>query len=634
MKQLPMILWGWVLLLAACGGAETPTAVPEPAMPAPTTAAPNPDTPTYLDANLPTAERVADLLGRMTLEEKLGQMTLIEKGSIVRNPQNIANLHLGGLLSGGGGFPEDNNTPEGWADMVDGFQRIALSTRLGIPLIYGVDAVHGHSNVVGTVIFPHNIGLGAANNPELMAEIGRVTALEMIATGIYWNYAPAVSVPRDIRWGRTYEGYSENTDIVSALATAYLQGLQGDDLASPDTVLGTPKHYVGDGGTAWGSSTTGNYMIDQGVTEIDEATLRAVHLPPYSAVISAGARNIMISYSSWGGMKMHGQDYLINEVLIGELGFDGFIVSDWAGIDQVDPNFYTAVVRAINAGIDMNMVPYDAPTFIQTLAQAIEAGDISMERIDEAVSRILTVKFDLGLFERPYSRPELLPLVGSPEHRAVAQQAVAESLVLLKNEGEMFPLSKEIPTLYVAGVAADDIGIQSGGWTIQWQGGTGETTIGTTILQGIEQTVGGNTAVIYDRFGQFGNLTADNPIICLAVVGEEPYAEGQGDDPNLALGVQDIRLLNRLTDTCDQLGVILISGRPLMIADRIGDWDALVAAWLPGTEGQGVADVLFGDKPFTGKTAYTWPLRIEQLPLDFDNLTADEVLFPLGYGLE
>jgi beta-glucosidase len=282
----------------------------------------------------------------------------------------------------------------------------------------------------------------------------------------------------------------------------------------------------------------------------------------------------------------------------------------------------------------MNMVPYDAPTFIETLTQAIEAGDISMERIDEAVRRILTVKFALGLFERPYSRPELLPLVGSPEHRAVAQQAVAESLVLLKNEGEMFPLSKELPTLYVAGVAADDIGIQSGGWTIQWQGGTGETTIGTTILQGIEQTVGENTAVIYDRFGQFGDIASDDPIICLAVVGEEPYAEGLGDDPDLALSVQDIRLLNRLAETCDQLGVVLLSGRPLMIADRIGDWDALVAAWLPGTEGQGVADVLFGDVPFTGKTAYTWPLSIDQLPLDFDNLTAEDVLFPLGYGLE
>ncbi len=620
------------LVFYEIGQTEVIAQVPEPTL-VPTQVPEDLNAP-YRNPAVPLEERVADLLGRMTLEEKLGQMTLIEKGSVTRNPQNIASQYLGGLLSGGGGFPEGNNTPEGWAEMVDGFQAVALSTRLGIPLIYGVDAVHGHSNVVGTVIFPHNIGLGAANNPDLMTEIGRVTAQEMIATGIYWNYAPAVSVPRDIRWGRTYEGYSENTDIVSTLATAYLQGQQGDDLAAPDTVLGTPKHFVGDGGTAWGSSTTGNYMIDQGVTEVDEATLRAVHLPPYTAVIEAGARNIMISYSSWGGMKMHGQDYLINDVLWDELGFEGFIVSDWQGIDQVDPDFYTAVVQAINAGIDMNMVPYDAPTFIDTLTQAVEAGDITMARIDEAVSRILAVKFALGLFEHPTSRPELLPLVGSPEHRAVARQAVAESLVLLKNEGEMFPLSKEMPTLYVAGVAANDIGIQSGGWTIQWQGGVGEITEGTTILQGIEQAVGENTAVVYDRFGQFGNLAGDDPIICLAVVGEEPYAEGQGDDPNLTLPVQDIRILNRLAETCDQIGVILISGRPLMVADWLGEWDALVAAWLPGTEGQGVADVLFGDVPFTGKTAYTWPFTVNQLPFDFDNLDEAEVLFPFGFGLE
>jgi beta-glucosidase-like glycosyl hydrolase len=347
--------------------------VPEPT-PVPTFVPIDPNAP-YKNPDLPVDERVEDLLARMTLEEKIGQMTLIEKNSV--KPGEIINRALGGVLSGGGGFPTGNNTPEGWAEMVDGFQAEALQSRLGIPLIYGVDAVHGHNNVVGAVIFPHNIGLGAANNPELMAEIGRVTAQEMIATGIYWNYGPAVSVPQDIRWGRTYEGYSENTDLVSALAVPYLQGMQGDDLAAPDTVLGTPKHYVGDGGTVWGSSTTNNWMIDQGVTDVDEATLRAIHLPPYAAVIEAGAQNIMISYSSWGGMKMHGQDYLINDVLKGELGFDGFIVADWGGMDQVNPDYYTAVVTSVNAGVDMNMVPYDANRFINTLLEAVEAGDVS-----------------------------------------------------------------------------------------------------------------------------------------------------------------------------------------------------------------------------------------------------------------
>ena len=578
------------------------------------------------------AERVEDLLSRMSLAEKLGQMTLIEKESIKN--EDITNLFIGGLLSGGGGSPEDNSAA-GWAAMVDGFQDYALQTSLGIPLIYGVDAVHGHGNLHGAVIFPHNIGLGAANNLDLMREIGRVTAQEMIATGIYWNYAPAVSVPQDIRWGRTYEGYSENTDLVSQLAVAYLQGMQGDDLSAPDTVLGTPKHFVGDGGTAWGSSTNSDYMIDQGVTDVDEATLREIHLPPYEAVIDAGARNIMISYSSWGGMKMHGQDYLINDVLKDELGFDGFIVSDWAGINQVDPDYYTAVVTAINAGVDMNMVPYDANSFITTMKDAIAAGDVPMERIDDAVRQILTVKFEMGLFEHPYSNPDLVPLVGSEEHRAVAREAVAQSQVLLKNDENLLPFPKDIPTIYVAGSAADDIGIQSGGWTIEWQGKQGDITPGTTILEGIQNTVSADTEVFYNEFAEFGNdLQDDGPHVCLVVVGEEPYAEGRGDDGTLTLSDEDLRTINRLDEMCDQLAVVLVSGRPLMIADHIDNWDALVAAWLPGTEGQGVADVLFGDKPFTGKTAYTWPLSVEQLPLDFDTLTAEDVLFPFGYGLE
>ena len=299
--------------------ANVPEPTPSPARPA------IPDDAPYKNPDLPIEERVADLLARMSLPEKVAQMTLVEKNSI--DNEDITSLGIGGLLSGGGGYPEPN-TPESWAAMVDGFQAAALDAYLGIPLIYGVDAVHGHSNVAGAVIFPHNLALGAANNPELMTEIGRVTAAEMIATGIYWNFAPAVSVPQDIRWGRTYEGYSENTELVATLAAAYVRGLQGDDLAAPDTVLATPKHFVGDGGTVWGSSTTGSYQIDQGVTEVDEETLRAVHLPPYTAVIEAGAQNIMISYSSWGGMKMHAQEYLIRDVLRSEMGFDGLIVSD------------------------------------------------------------------------------------------------------------------------------------------------------------------------------------------------------------------------------------------------------------------------------------------------------------------
>lgn len=646
MKKITASWLTFVLLLSAltaCGAEATPTTSVLTLTPtAPPTHTPTPipspepedlNAP-YRNPDVPIEERVVDLLARMTLEEKIGQMTLIDKDIILSNPASIMDHYLGGLLSGGGSSPKDNNTPASWADMVNGFQAYALKTRLGIPMIYGVDAVHGHNNVVGAVIFPHNIGLGAANNPDLMVEIGRVTAREMAATGIYWTYAPAVSVPRDIRWGRTYEGYSENTARVSALAPAYVRGLQGDDLSAPDTVLATLKHYVGDGGTAWGSSTTGNYKLDQGVTDIDEATLRAVHLPPYVAGIEAGAQNIMISYSSWGGIKMHGHDYLINDVLIGELGFDGFIVSDWEGVNQVAVGYYPAVVKAINAGIDMNMVPKQARLFISNLTQAVEAGDVPLARIDEAVSRILKVKFALGLFEQPYANPDLLASVGSEAHRAVARRAVAQSLVLLKNEGAMLPLDKALPALYVAGVAADDIGIQCGGWSIEWQGRRGAITPGTTILQGIQTAVSAETTVVYEPRARFGDVAAESPIMCVGVFGERPYAEGQGDDVDLALSAEDRGILNRLVKTCDQLTVILISGRPLMIADYVADWDALIAAWLPGTEGQGVADVLFGDQPFTGKTSYTWPRSIDQLPLDFAHLAPDAVLFPFGYGLE
>ncbi len=585
----------------------------------------------YKNPELPIDQRVEDLLSHMTLEEKIGQMTLIEKNSIVAS--DIAHRGIGGLLSGGGGYPDSGNTPEGWAEMVDGYQDFALASRLGIPLIYGVDAVHGHSNVYGAVIYPHNIGLGAANNPELMAQIGRATAEEMIATGIYWNYAPAVSIPQDIRWGRTYEGYSENTALVSSLASAYIRGLQLDDLADPMTVLATVKHYVGDGGTVWGSSTTGNYQLDQGVTDIDEETLRRIHLPPYIEAIENGAQSIMISYSSWGGIKMHGQQYLITDVLQGELGFDGFIVSDWAGVDQISPDFYESVVTAINAGIDMNMVPYNQNRFIATLMKAVEDGDVPMARIDDAVRNILTVKFKMGLFENPYSNPALLANVGSDSHRAVGREAVAQSLVLLKNENSALPLSPDLETIFVAGTAANDIGMQSGGWTIEWQGAVGEITVGTTILEGIEEMAGANTAVIYDEFGYFEETEAQ-PDTCIVAIGEKPYAEGIGDSNDLTLPVSDKRLLNRLREACETLVVLLVSGRPRIVTNELENWDAFVAVWLPGTEGAGVADVLFGERPFTGKLPYTWPRSMDQLPFDFESLDESEPLFSVGFGLE
>jgi len=432
----------------------------------------------YKDPSAAIQERLNDLIARMTLAEKIGQMTLVEKNSIA--PEDISTYLIGGLLSGGGGYPTPN-TAENWRVMVDGFQRRAMDTRLAIPMIYGVDAVHGHNNVMGATIFPHNIGLGAARDPQLVQRIARATAEELAATGIYWDYAPALSVPQDIRWGRTFEGYSERTELVTELATAYLRGLQNPngvmDLKEPTSVLGTPKHFVGDGGTTFGSSTTfigQQYLLDQGVTEVDEATLRRVHLAPYIAAIEAGARSIMASFSSWGGMKVHANRFLLTDLLKGELGFTGFIVTDWEAINQITPDYYQAVVTAINAGIDMNMVPFEYKKFIDTLSQAVQNGDVSQERIDDAVRRILQVKFEMGLFERPYADPRLLPGVGSAEHRALAREAVSRSLVLLKNEGNLLPLRKDTPLIFFAGEAANNMGLQSGGWTIEWQGKEGE----------------------------------------------------------------------------------------------------------------------------------------------------------------
>jgi len=601
---------------------------------------PGQPSPQYMDPEAAIQDRVEDLLVSMTLAEKIGQMTLVEKNSI--KDEDITDKFIGGLLSGGGGYPS-RNTPEGWSEMVNGFQEYALRTRLSIPLIYGVDAVHGHGNLRGATIFPHNIGLGATRDPDLVERIGQTTAVEMAATGIYWNFAPVVAVPQDIRWGRTYEGYSENTELVSKLGAAYIKGLQNvgssPNLSAPTTVLATPKHFVGDGGTAWGSSDTfimQQFMLDQGVTDVDEATLRAVHLSPYVAAIDTGAMSIMVSFSSWGGMKMHAQKYLLTDVLKGELDFKGFLVADWQGIDQIPGDYCSDIVTSINAGLDMIMVPYDYDAFINGLTEAVNNGDVPLERIDDAVRRILTVKFQLGLFERPFADESLLPLVRSDKHRELAREAVRKSLVLLKNDNNTLPLAKDTPLIFVAGQGANDIGIQSGGWTIEWQGKPGNITPGTTILEAIRNTVSENTIVLYNRWGQFDWVTDEVADVGIVVMSEMPYAEGVGDDEDLTLSEGDIAVIERVRERSKKVVVILISGRPMIVTEHLDQWDAFIAAWLPGTEGQGAADVLFGDYPFTGKLPYTWPRAMDQIPFDFDHMepTGPEApLFPFGYGL-
>ena len=574
--------------------------------------------------------RIDGLVSQMTLAEKIGQMTQIEKNSIPA--EDVTNYFIGSVLSGGGGNPTPN-TPDTWAKMVREYQEAALKTRLAIPLLYGSDCVHGHNNVYGATLFPHNIGLGATHDEKLVYEIAQVTAKEMLATGVHWNFAPAVSVPQDVRWGRTYEGFSENTDVVIKMSTAYIRGLQASG------ILPSIKHFVADGGAKWNTTikpadqqanwqgVTDSYSIDQGDAQIDEETLRRVHLAPYVAAVKEGVLNIMVSHSSWQGLKMHAHHYLLTTVLKGELGFQGFLVSDWMSINQLDPDFYTCVVRSINAGLDMIMVPFDYKLFIETLSRAVANGDVSQERIDDAVRRILRAKFSLGLFEQPFGNDELIAEFGSDAHRALAREAVRKSLVLLKNENNLLPLAKSGDQILVAGCGANDIGMQCGGWTISWQGDYGATTVGTTLLEGMQQATSAD--VQYHATGDFGAAQAPLGIV---VVGEKPYAEGVGDKGDLTLSMEEADLVKSMRQRCDKLILIVLSGRPLVIAEEHALADAVIAAWQPGTEGAGVADVLFGDYPFVGKSTYTWSRDAAQVSLDALKANPGAVLIPFGYS--
>ena len=575
--------------------------------------------PTYRDASAPVPDRVEDLLSRMSLQDKIGQMTQAER--VAADPQTAASASLGSVLSGGGSAP-DPNTAESWADMYDDYQRAATATPLGIPLIYGVDAVHGHNNVHGATIFPHNIGLGAADDPQLTEDIGRATAEEISGTGIDWDFAPCLCVARNDRWGRTYESFGETPERPTAHATA-ITGLQGESLDAPGSVLATAKHYVGDGGTTAGD--------DQGNTEIDEQELRRIHLPPFQEAINRDVGSVMLSYSSWNGQKLHAHSYLVNDVLKGELGFKGFVISDYDAIDQIDGQLgFTAeeVATAINSGLDMIMVPNDWQKFTELLRGEVENGHVPMSRIDDANRRILTKKFELGLFENPYTDRQFTGTVGSPEHRALARDAVRKSQVLLKNDGGVLPLAKDGGKLFVAGKNADDIGNQSGGWTISWQGESGPITPGTTILQGIQEAARGSQ-VTYDRHG---NGIDGSYGAAIAVVGETPYAEGKGDRPSgMGLDQEDQETLKKLEDSGVPVIVVTVSGRPLDIGQDLPKWDALLASWLPGTEGAGVADVLFGDHNPSGTLPMTWMSSADQQPInDGDGQTP---LFPYGFGL-
>lgn len=578
----------------------------------------------FLDPNGAVEKQAGELLAKMTLEEKIGQMVQADILALAKK-EDIATHAMGSLLSGGGSDPKDI-TPKGWADTYDEYQACALQTRLKIPLIYGIDAVHGHNNVNGAVIFPHNVGLGATRNADLVERAARAIAAEVAGTGIDWTFAPCVAVPRDERWGRTYEGFGETPELAAQMGAAFVRGLQGERLSDPASILACAKHYLGDGGTTGGK--------DQGNTECDEATLRRIHLPGYVAAIKAGAGSIMISYNSWNGAKMHGHKRLLTDVLKGELGFRGFLVSDWAGIDQLPGDYKSDIETSINAGLDMVMIPNgpgkanNYAEFATLLKQLVTEGKVPQARIDDAVRRILRIKIEMGLSERPMTDRGLLAKVGSAEHRAVARECVRQSLVLLKNANRALPLARGLKRLHVVGRAADDLGMQCGGWTIEWQGKKGRVVEGgTTVLAALKQALGAEKVTFAaDGAGAAG---ADAVV---AVIGEEPYAEMKGDRPDLALAAEDLAALRAAKAAGKPLAVVLFSGRPMILGEALEMADAFVAAWLPGTEGAGVTDVLLGDAKPVGKLPHTWPKSMAQIPINQGD-AAYEPLFPYGFGL-
>ncbi|MAD89411.1 MAG: beta-glucosidase [Pseudoalteromonas sp.] len=592
----------------------------------------------------PEIERkVAELLAKMTLEQKIAQMIQPEIRDIT--VEDMRRYGFGSYLNGGGAFPNNNkhSSVKDWVDLAEAMYQASVDDSLdgiNIPTMWGTDAVHGHNNVIGATLFPHNIGLGAANNPDLIVKIAEVTAKEVMATGIDWVFAPTVATVRDDRWGRTYEGYSEDPEIVKEYAAAIvhgLQGTQGDNFLGDDRVISTVKHFVGDGGTVKGD--------DQGNNIDSELDLFNIHSQGYVGGLTAGAQSVMASFNSWNGEKIHGNKYLLTDVLKDKMGFDGFVVGDWNGHGQIPGCSNHDCPQAVNAGLDIYMVPTDAwkPLMENTIEQ-VRAGVIPMSRIDDAVTRILRVKFRAGLFDKasPANRPYAnnTDLIGHLEHREIAKQAVRESLVLLKNNDNLLPLSPK-QNILIAGDAANNIGKQSGGWTITWQGTNNENADfpgGSSIYDGLAEQIraaGGKVKLSED--GSFEN----KPDVAIVVFGEEPYAEGHGDKENLIYqqgDKRDLALLKKLKAQGIPVVSVFISGRPLWVNPELNASDAFVAAWLPGSEGDAVADVLLTDKAgkvqndFKGKLSFSWPSHPSKPVNRFDEDYAP--LLPYGFGLK
>ena len=570
-------------------------------------------------------KKVDKLIQSMTLDEKVGQMTQIDQ-RFLDTITDLSTYSIGSLLSGGGSHPKVNE-PQAWLDMYNSYQSETLKSRLQIPLIYGIDAVHGHNNVYGATIFPQNIGLGATNNPELIFKISEATSIEVAATGIDWTFSPCLSSPEDYRWGRTYEGFSSDPSLVEIMGEASVKGYQSAQTNSGKKVVACAKHFIGDGNTEFGTGMNG--LVDRGNTILTVDELKEKLLPKYQAAIDADVQTIMASYNSWNGVKCHGSKELLTDILKIEMGFDGFVISDWQGIDEIPGDYKSDIITSINAGIDMVMVsgqgqPYKK--FMRLLKESVEEGSIPLARIDDAVKRILKVKIRNGLFDNPLVENDALKVIGSDAHRDIARQAVRESVVVLKND-DIIPISKDSKSIVVAGRGADNLGMQCGGWTINWQGGQGDITIGTTILDGIKKSVSAETNVIYSKDGQ--DLNDVDGELAVVVIGEDPYTEFFGDKDNLDLLNDDINTINNLKNKGYKVMVLLISGRPMNIAEHIDDWDGFAAIWLPGSEGDGVSDILFGDFQSTGKLSYPWPIKAEHGA----NADDKDLLFNFGYGL-
>ncbi|WP_164229197.1 glycoside hydrolase family 3 protein [Stenotrophomonas maltophilia] len=588
-------------------------------------------------------KRITDLMAGMTVEDKVGQLVQGDIASVT--PDDVRRYRLGSILAGGNSDPGGryDASPAEWLALADAFYDASMDTSKGgkaIPLLFGIDAVHGQSNIIGATLFPHNIGLGATRNPGLLRQIGGITALETRVTGMEWTFAPTVAVPQDDRWGRTYEGYSESPDVVASYAAAMVEGLQGR-VGTPEFldgrhVIASVKHFLGDGGTTDGK--------DQGDTRISESDLVRIHAAGYPPAIAAGAQTAMASFNSVNGEKMHGHRHYLTDVLKGRMNFGGFVVGDWNGHGQVKGCTATDCPATINAGLDMAMASDSWKGFYETTLAAVKDGRITPQRLDDAARRILRVKFRLGLFEagRPSTRAVggQFALIGAPAHRAVARQAVRESLVLLKNQNGLLPLSPK-QRILVAGDGADDVGKQAGGWTLNWQG-TGTTRKdfpnADTIYEGIARqasAAGGEAVLAVD--GRY----AVKPDVAVVVFGEDPYAEFQGDRPTLAYkpgNETDLALLKRLKAEGIPVVAVFLSGRPLWVNREINAADAFVAAWLPGSEGAGIADVLLRGSDgrvqhdFKGKLSFSWPRTATQYANNVGQKDYDP-LFAFGFGL-